>query len=164
MSLRMIAFIIFFTPLVSFAECPLGAKETDLTIQRAMRNFGRFIMYADHLSIKSKNFAETIEDVEIIEAIGKLDLVIACAEQILKDPTKEDVLPSKIHFMTDVKEKNELIDDYVYFMTDFKDAVTEYRGIFRNILTQKPSERNYSEAYEKYQDINNLVNRAHKKL
>lgn len=150
-------------PFAALANCPLGEKETHLTVQRVMRNFGRFTGDADYLCVKSKNPHETITDAEITDVITKLGLVILCAEQVLKDPTG-DVLPTKLVFMPDEKEKSELVDDYIYFMTDFKDAVIEYRNIFIGLLAQNPSERTYTEVCEKYQDVDNLVNRAHKKL
>ncbi|MBS1972255.1 MAG: hypothetical protein JSU04_18260 [Bdellovibrionales bacterium] len=156
-----------FMPLVSTADvaCPLGAKEDHLTINRVMRNFGRFIMYADGVCVKAQNPWEKdhITDQEITEAIGKMDLVVACAEAVLKDPTG-DVLPGKLLLMKDEKEKAELVDDYVYFMTDFKDAVIEYRELFKKLLTQKAADRNYDEVNTKRQEVDALVERAHKKL
>lgn len=157
---------IAFLPLVSMAaECPLGAKEDHLTIHRVMRNFGRFIMYADGVCVKSQNPWEKdhLQDEEITEAVGKLDQVVACAEAVLKNPTG-DVLPGKLILMTDEKEKAELVDDYIYFMTDFKDAAIEYRDLLKKLLTQKAAERNYDEVNEKRHEVDTLVERAHKKL
>ncbi len=156
-----------FIPLVSMAgvACPLGAKEDHLTVNRVMRNFGRFIMYADGVCIKAQNPWEKdhITDQEITVAIGKLDLVVVCAEAVLKDPTG-DVLPSKLLLMKDEKEKAELVDDYIYFMTDFKDAVLEYRELFKTLLLQKAVNRNYDEVNTKRHEVDALVERAHKKI
>lgn len=164
--ISLFALSFLFLPLVSLAaDCPLGAKEDHLTVNRVMRNFGRFIMYADGVCVKSQNSWEkdSIEDSEISEAIGKMDLVVACAEQVLKDPTG-DVLPGKLLIMKDEKEKQELVDDYIYFMTDFKDAVIDYRELFKKLLAQKKSERNFDEANAKRLEVDALVERAHKKL
>jgi hypothetical protein len=130
-----------------------------------MRNFGSFTLAADSITLRSTNpwgHEETTE-VEMGEAIDKLNLAIGCAEEVLKDPTG-DVLPSKISSMTDEKEKAELVDDYVYFMTDFKDGLLEYREIFRKLQTQKPANRNFKEAKSKLDDLNEIVDRAHRKL
>lgn len=164
--ISLFAMSFLFLPLVSMAaECTLGAKETHLTVNRVMRNFGRFIMYADGVCVKSRNTWErdSIKDSELTEALGKLDQVIECAEQVLRNPTG-DVLPNKLLIMKDEKEKQELVDDYIYFMVDFKDAVIEYRDIFKKLLSQKPAERNYDEANDKRLEVDALVDRAHRKL
>lgn len=158
-----LAFIFGLFPLSVGAECPLGAKETHLTVQRVMRNFGRYISDADHLCVKGQNPSEKVTDAEITLATANLGLAIACANEVLKNPTG-DVLPSKLELMTDEKEKAELIDDYVYFMTDFRDELVLYRSMFQNVLAQPASERDFQEVNEKRQDVDQLVNRAHKKL
>lgn len=163
-SLFVLSFL--FLPIVSLAaECTLGAKEDHLTVNRVMRNFGRFIMYADSVCIKSQNNWEKdgVTDGEITEAIGKLDQVIECADQVLKNPTG-DVLPGKLLIMKDEKEKQELVDDYIYFMTDFKDIVIEYRDLFKGLLSQKASDRKFDEVNAKRLEVDALVERAHKKL
>jgi hypothetical protein len=154
---------LLFLPMATMAACPLGAKETRLNVNRLMRNFGKAVSDADYICFKAKNPIETVTDSDINEAINKLDMGIECAEEVLKDPTGE-VLPGKLLIMTDEKEKAELVDDYVYFMTDFKDALIEYRDLYKALLAQKPSERNFTEVDEKRKDVDNLVMRAHKKL
>jgi hypothetical protein len=165
--ITLIVFSFILLPFVSMAdvECPLGAKEDHLTVNRVMRNFGRFIMYADGVCVKAQNPWEksNITDAEISEAIGKMNQVVACAEAVLKNPTG-DVLPGKLLIMTDEKAKAELVDDYIYFMTDFKDAVVEYRELFKKLLIQKPADRNFDEANSKRHEIDALVMRAHKKI
>jgi len=160
---RLILFGFLFLPLASMATCPLGPKETHLNVHRLMRNFGRNTRDADYLCVKGKIPYETVTDNELSEAITKLGVVIECADEVLKDPTGE-VLPGKLLIMTDEKEKAELVDDYVYFMTDFKDIVIEYRELFKALLAQKPSERNFTEVDEKRSEVDKLINRAHKKL
>lgn len=156
---------LIFLPLASGAQCPLGAKETHLTVQRLMRNFGSYTLKADSLCLEGVNRWErdSITEERFPEAIHKLDLAILCAEEVLKDPTG-DVLPSKISFIKDEKEIAELVDDYIYFMTDFKDGLIEYREIFKKLQAQKPAERNFEEANIKRQDLDTLVERAHRKL
>jgi len=162
---HLIALFLLFTPLFSIAaDCPFPANEDHLTIGRVMRNFGR-VMYADGICIDAQTpwKREQIKDSEITEAIEKLDEVIACAEAVLKSPTG-DLLPSKLNLIKDEAAKQEIIDDYIYFMTDFKDAVIDYRKIFKKILTQKPAERSFDEANAKRLEVNTLVDRAHRKI
>lgn len=150
-------------PFAAGAVCPLGANETELTVQRVMRNFGRFISDADHLCIKAKNPEELISNEEISAAINQLGLAIDCADEVLRNPTG-DLLPSKIEFIQDAKEKKELVDDYIYFMTDFRDELIQYRKLFEALRAQEPALRNFQEINEKRQDLDHLVDRAHKKL
>lgn len=156
-------FVLALFPVAALAVCPLGEKETHLTVHRVMRNFGRFTMDADYLCVKASNPAEKVMDAEITEAITKLDMAIDCASEVLKNPTGE-LLPSKLNLMNDEKEKADLVDDYIYFMTDFKDGLTQYRDLFKNLLAQPAAERNFTEADEKRQELDHLVTRAHKKL
>ncbi|WP_413290425.1 hypothetical protein [Bdellovibrio sp. HCB337] len=156
-------FVLAFLPLAALAECPLGAKETHLTVNRVMRNFGKFVMEADYLCVRAANPVEKVTDADINTAITKLGMAIDCADQVLKDPTG-DVLPSKLVFITDEKEKAEYVDDYIYFMTDYKDGLGQYRDMFKALLAQPAAERNFTEANEKRLELDHLVMRAHKKL
>lgn len=162
-SLMILSFV--FLPLVSLADCPLGAKEDHLTISRVMRNFGRFTLPADSLCLKGINppERESISDSQITDAIAKLSLAVDCAEAVLKNPTG-DVLPSHLELMTDAKAKAQVVDDYIYFMTDFRDGLKEYQDILGKLLTQPSAERNYTEANDKRQELDTLVERAHKKV
>lgn len=145
------------------AACPLGKGEDRLTLPRVMRNFGRSIMHADYLCVKSRIPQESVTDAEIHNAIEKLSLVLDCAEEVLRDPTGER-LPSKINLLESEQKKVDLADDFIYFMTEFKDTVMDYRDSFQTLLKKTPSERNFTDVCEKYQDVNRVVNRAHKKL
>ena len=161
----LLALSLLLMPLASMAACPLGAKEDHLTVQRVMRNFGRFVGFADNICVIALNswVRDPIPDAKLMEALDKLGMSIDCANDVLKNPTG-DVLPSKLILMKDEPAKAELVDDYIYFMTDYRDGLTEYRELFQKLLTQKPEERDFTEANEKRLELDKLVERAHKKL
>lgn len=79
---------LMFLPMASMAICPLGAKEDHLTVQRVMRNFGRFVGVADNVCVLALNSwrHEPIPDAKLTEAIDKLSMAIDCANDVLKDP------------------------------------------------------------------------------
>lgn len=163
--LNLLVLSLLFVPLASMADCPLGAKEDHLTIQRVMRNFGRFVMVADSVALNGVNPIEkpAIKDADISEAITKLGFAIDCSSEVLKNPTG-DLLPSKLNLMTDEKEKAEIADDFVTFMGDFHDGLVEYQDMFKKLLAQPATDRNFDEVNNKRQELDDLVERAHKKL
>jgi hypothetical protein len=150
------------TSLSTYAQCPLGQGETTLSIHRVMRNFGRFIMEADMISLKGVNPNETVKDSEIQTAIVKLGYVIDCAQAVLDHPTGE-ILPDEASKLSGDALK-EYIDDFLYFMTDFRDEVTQYRELLKKILTLKPEERDFHPVRDKSKEIDELVEHAHKKV
>jgi hypothetical protein len=148
---------------IAHAECPLGEKETHLTIHRVMRNFGRFVTPADMVTIKGVNPNEKVNDQELTIAIEKLGYVVDCAQAVLDNPTG-DMLPTDAHNIEDAKTRQEYVDDFLYFMTDFRDGLIEYREMFKKTLLQKPEERDYKPLREKCIELDNLVEHAHKKV
>ncbi|MGZ3746629.1 MAG: hypothetical protein ACXWRE_04650 [Pseudobdellovibrionaceae bacterium] len=156
---------LFLLPISAKAECRLGVGETHLTVQRVMRNFGSFTLKAESVTLTATNpwSYETVSEADISEAIEKLGFAINCAEEVLKDPTG-DILPSRISSITDEKERSEKVDDFVYFMTEFKDVLNSYRDIFKGLQAQKPADRNFKEAKLKLDELNDIVERAHRKL
>ena len=161
---RLLLFTLVFAPLASFAvTCPLGAKETTLTVQRVMMNFGRYYAGFDDLSYKARTPEETITDKDLETAGNNLEVAIACADEVLKNPTA-DVLPSKLTVMTDEAEKKDLIDSYLYFMEDFKEGLTECRQMVAMLLAQKPEDRKYDQLIEKSKEMNERIDHAHSKM
>jgi len=158
-------FTLILTPMAALADCPLGEHESTLTVGRIMRNFGRFTMVADSIAADGVDpwGHKPVTAAQMTEAIDKLSQSIDCADAVLKNPTG-DLLPGKLTFITDEKERAAFVDDYVYFMTDFKDGLIEYREIFKKLQAQKPEDQKFDEANSKREELDNLVNRAHKKL
>ncbi len=154
--------LIALLPLSSQA-CPLGAKETHLTVQRVMMNFGKYVGQADYVVLLGAKYPnETVTDAQIADAVSRLGLAITCAEAVINNPTG-DLLPGKSIFLEGDALK-EYIEDYVYFMTDFRDALVHYKASFEAIGAVKAADRNWDELYAESKKLNDLIDHAHRKM
>ncbi len=143
--------------------CPLGQNEQTLTIGRVMRNLGRFYMPTEMIYIKGTNSNEDpITNAELANAADKLNIAITCADAVIKNPSG-DLLPSKAAFLSG-EALTEYIEDLVYYMTDFKTALAEVRELLGKLEMQSPADRKFEELKEKCQEVDDLINHAHKKL
>ncbi|MGE5086742.1 MAG: hypothetical protein ACM3MG_10610 [Bacillota bacterium] len=164
MKQALLIFAFILAPMASFAvTCPLGPKETTLTVQRVMINFGRYYADFDDLAYKARNPNESITDNDMQRTIENLEVAIACADEVIKNPTP-DSLPSKLSTIQDEAQRKDLIDSYLYFMEDFKEGLMECRQLVQTVLAQNPTERNYSLFIEKSNEMNERIDHAHSKL
>lgn len=156
--------LIFFALVTSTAAqtCPLGAKEDHMTIQRVMRNLGRFIMPAEMISLRSVNVYEVITDQQLEEAIAKLNLVISCAQAVI-DQSTGDMVPMHARRFEAEKLKT-YMDDLVFYMDEFQEELLTYQNLFIVELAKEKSLRNFTaiQKQTKRQDI--FIDRAHKIL
>lgn len=153
-------FIVLFS--LDIWSCPLGAKEDHLTVQRVMRNFGRFVMPAEMIAYRGQNKNEMISDVQLQEAIEKLSLVISCANAVLENPTG-DLIPVVARDLSE-PEKSKYLDSYLFFMDEFKASITDYQSAFIKIQAKPESERDYFPLLELTRKQDALIDRAHGKL
>jgi hypothetical protein len=153
---------IFIFSLSALADCPLGEKEDHLTIQRVMRNFGRFIMPAENIAYRGQNKYDQVSDADLQEAIEKLSYVISCADAVIANPTG-DLLPTVARSMTGDELKN-YVDSLTFMMDEFKLSVTDYQSAFIKILAQPKEQRDLTGLLKMTQDQDALVEKAHKKL
>ncbi|WP_413582570.1 hypothetical protein [Bdellovibrio sp. HCB288] len=162
---RIVIAIALLMPAVSLAKetCPLRNNETELTINRVMRNLGKYFADAETVARKIGDPWDKVTDQDIEKGIAGLNISIACAEAVMANPT-ESVLPSKGGLMTDPKEKQELKEYYLYFMEEFRDALVEYRDLLVKTLATPEAQRDYAPIVEKNQEVNNKINKAHKKI
>lgn len=142
--------------------CPLGAKENHLTIQRIMRNFGRFIMPAEMISVRSQNKTEVITDAQLEDAILKLNHVVSCAQAVVDNPTG-DLIPMAARLLPE-KRKATYIEDLVFYMDEFKELVKEYQNLFIEVSAKPAAARNF-EAIQNHTKLQNaMIDHAHEKL
>ena len=146
------------------SACPLGEKEDVLTIQRVMRNFGRFILAAEMVTLKANNPNETksVHDKEFVEAAAKIDVAISCADAVIANPSGRLLPDNALELQGDALA--EYIDSLVYFMDEFKTSLTEFRDLLLLTASQKVEQRDYLALKEKNEEIDKLVLRAHKRL
>ncbi len=164
MKIRTIVIFLFIFQITnSIGACPLGTKEDHLTLQRVMRNFGRFIMPAEMIAYRSLNKYEDISNQQIEEAIGKLSLLMSCAQAVIDDPKNMNLLPLRAQKLT----SDQLVvfkEDFIFFMQEFNDNIAEYQNLFIKILIQEKNIRNFDAIYKQTKDQDVLIERAHKKL
>lgn len=146
----------------AISACPLGDREPKLTVQRVMRNFGRFIMPAEMIAYRGQNKYEVITDAQLQEAIEKLSLVISCANAVLENPTG-DLIPFAGRSLAE-PEKTEYLDSYLFFMDEFVASVTEYQSVYIKLLARPANERDFLPLLELTKKQDALVDRAHQKL
>ncbi|WP_413292724.1 hypothetical protein ACLSU7_14995 [Bdellovibrio sp. HCB185ZH] len=161
---RILLAIALLAPAMSLAQvtCPLRNGESELTINRVMRNFGKYTVDAETVARKIGDPWDKLTDKDIQVAVENLNIAIACADAVLVNPT-EAVLPTKGSLM-DEKAKAELKEYYLYFMDDFKTFLIEYRDLLAKTLATPESQRDLAAIVAKNQEMNDKVNHAHKKL
>jgi hypothetical protein len=159
--------LLVFVTLVLFstarANCPLGAKEDHLTIQRVMRNFGRFVSPADLITLKGVTPYQEITEADLSEATTKLSLAIDCAQAVLDNPTGE-ILPAEYRRQESEAARQEYLDDFLSFMGEFRDGLKDYEKLFQELILKKPEERNYQPLREKCLELEKMVDHAHRKV
>jgi hypothetical protein len=163
---RIVLAVALLLPVMSLAQtavtCPLRNGETELTINRVMRNFGKYTADAEAVARKIGDPWDKVTDKDIQAGIDGLNVSIACADQVVAKPT-DAVMPSKGGLMDD-KARAELNEYYIYFMGDFKDFLVEYRDLLVKTLATPEKQRDYAAIVTKNQDMNQKINHAHQKL
>ncbi len=139
--------------------CPLGKGEEQLTVQRVMRNLGRFTVKADMYALKGTQPHEKVSSAELKTTISDLELAISCARVASDSPTGF-LLPTCTQALSG-KEFDDYVALYVKLMKDFEAELVVYQKIFKDILEQKD---NFGSAYLQSQKIEKIVEDAHKKL
>lgn len=142
--------------------CPLGKGEAQLTVQRVMRNFGRFTLKADKNALRGKNPFDHVSSNEIRDSIADLDLAISCAEAVLAAPTGLK-LPTCTQSLSG-KMYDDYVSLYLQLMRDYSAGLREYQQIFKDILDRPENNRSFDAAYNYSKELEKLVDAAHKSL
>ena len=146
----------------SFATCPNGPHNDHLTLPQVMVNFGLFVGPADDVAIRSQNPNETITDEQINAGIKGLASAVECVSAVLANPTG-DLLPDDADKVTGAA-RDDYINDFLYFMGEFKDELGTYSATLSQLLTEKAGTRNFQPVYQESQNLEDLVDHAHRKL
>lgn len=142
--------------------CPLGAKEDQLTLARVMRNFGRFFSKAESLSIRGAQDSSLVSEKEMDQAISDLDIVVACAQSVLKTQTG-DLLPSRVGDLSG-SEREKYISQFIGFMSDFENQILNFKKILLEQRKISAENRDFRQAHFISQQLNDLINKAHDQL
>lgn len=150
--------VVLMTPLFLKA-CPIGEKEDHLTIQRVMRNLGRFLMPTELIIYSATNSQETISVTELQQAVEKLNLAESCTTEVISNPSG-DLLPLSVQQMSE-ENRQEYIEELVFYMTELRRALQELVQLIQPSVT---GEIDLNLCRAKLREIDRIVNRAHQKL
>jgi hypothetical protein len=142
--------------------CPLGAKEDHLTIQRVMRNFGRFSREAESLTITGKDYPDSVSETTLDKGISDLSLVVSCVDAVLQNPTG-DLLPSAADNL-EINEKEAYIVKFIQYLNDFKNSTLYFQKLLVVEKNKPINLRNFKISYEYTKTFNEIIDRAHKEL
>lgn len=154
--------VVLLLPMTFADACPLGKGEEHLTVQRVMRNLGRFMLAADSAALKGQNPHDKVSDTALAKSIADLDIVLSCTQAVIQSPTGP-LLPGCTSALSGQAYEN-YVSSYVRLMKDFEVATLDYQNMFRALLALPEGKRNFSTIYQQSQKIENMVNEAHKEL
>lgn len=147
-------------PSLSLA-CPLGAGETELTISRVMRNFGRGLMPSERLLQKALMGTE-IPDAELDNGIAQIAVVLSCADAAIGDRVG-NVWPRKAHDLQGAAREAYLAL-YRSRLNEFRVAVVDFREELARQRALPAAQRDFRASKEKDVALNDAANRAHETL
>ncbi len=159
MSKIYILFLVFLMSPMFLKACPIGEKEDQLTIQRVMRNFGRFLMPTELIAYSSTNSEENIPVTDLHQAIEKLYLAESCTTEVIKNPSG-DLLPLSVQQMSE-ENRQEYVEELVFYMTELRNSLQELSLLLKASVDGKID---LSLCRAKLREIDRIVNRAHQKL
>lgn len=153
--------ILLLTPVVE--ACPLGKGEEHLTIQRVMRNFGRFTLSADANALKGMNPHDKVSSAAIAKTIDDLEIAISCAQAAVLPPLAGALLPACTEALSETV-RIDYINLYVKLMKDFESELVVYQNLYKLVLMQPEETRDFNGIYKQSKKIEELVDSAHKQL
>ena len=155
--------LIIFGILITFAQfssaCPLGPKETELTLSRVMRNFSRFVMPAENMIQKGRNDLNSATDDDFRAAINGIEAAAECAATVLNDRSGQ-LLPSRAGDLQGA-ERTQYLEKFYAHMSDFSSGLLEDDQLLKDQWALSPLQRNFKVLADKAQDIRDRATRAH---
>lgn len=144
---------------VNAAACPLGAHDDHLTLDQVMLNFGRFLNPADLAALKGHNRADTVSDADLAEAVSGIAAALDCADAVLGDKTGT-LYPPK-YFSLQGNARDAYLQLFLSDMDNFRQALAVYKRDFVALQKAAPASRDFTEADEQRQDVDDLATTAH---
>lgn len=139
--------------------CPLGPRETELSLARVMRNFGRGTMQASTSIQRGTRDAGDVTEAMFKASIDGLGMAQSCVEMALTMNTRE-MLPLKARDLSGAALDSYLVK-YHALMREFSVILMDLRGEFIKQAALAASERNFSAAANLEKAMNEKVNEAH---
>ncbi len=159
-TILLIASLLF--PIHSFA-CPLGPGETELTLSRVMRNFGRYLMPADLMVQKATmGGGQDVPNADLERSIRSLDVVLTCVDRSLTDRS-EALLPRRARELQG-EARAAYLRMYASRLRDFRATVVNYQNEFTRLLGLPVPGRDFLPAKGLSKAVQEAANRAHEAL
>jgi hypothetical protein len=144
---------IFIFALLAFSRafasaCPLGSQDQGLTLQRVMKNFGKYTAKPDRLVTQALGSLENIKDQDLEQAALDLEIVQACISAVLEsqDPA---LRPQGME------------DVFIKLIGRFGDLIKNYRQEFIQLRAQSANSRDFSRVAEAKKQMSDFVDEAH---
>lgn len=162
--MKTILIFAFFLLSPSFASsCPLGPGETELSLARVMRNFGRHLMPADRLVQKATmGGGQDIPNSELENAIQNLAVVMGCVDATLADGT-DRLWPRKARELSG-DARAAYLRRYAIALRSFRVEVEDYSAELSRLLRLPVPGRDFSAARALSKAVTEAANKAHETL
>lgn len=137
--------------------CPIGKKDTELTLQRVMINFGKFLSPADSVVMDGTMNPSTVTDASLQEGIDGLAVSIACAHAVV-EMKSEALMPAGARKLTGA-ERDSYNAAFQQAMAQFEQALVDYASTLQALIGAPAKDFAAADAQKKL--VNKLADEAH---
>lgn len=147
----------------SASACPLGPGETELSLTRVMRNFGRYLMPADRMVQKAlMGGGQDIPNAELENAIQSLGVVMGCVDGTLASRS-EALWPRKARELSG-EAREAYLRRFAIALRAFRAEVEDYRAELTRLHSLPVPGRDFAPAKALSKAVEEAANRAHETL
>ncbi|MBX2994461.1 MAG: hypothetical protein KF681_06560 [Bdellovibrionaceae bacterium] len=139
--------------------CPLGPRETELSLARVMRNFGRGTMQASTSIQRGTRDAGDVTEAMFKASIDGLAMAQSCVEAALTVNTRE-MLPLKARDLSGAALDSYMVK-YHALMREFAVILNDFRNEFIKQSELAVGQRDFGAAAALEKTMNEKVNEAH---
>lgn len=144
-------------PVAAPVVCPLGAKDSELTIQRVMINFGKFTSKADDVVMQGSMSAASVGMADLQNAASDLLIAKACAEAVVQGGSDE-LLPGSVSKLTGAA-RDQYVAAFTQAMSTFAGALDDYARALTD-LAGSPI-KDYTAAIAQKRRVSDMADQAH---
>ena len=159
-SLKLMSFLLLifaFAPTAKAQVCPLGARDTQLTIQRVMINFGKFTAKADDVVTQGLNDFSSVTEADLVAATQDLAVAQACAMAVVQGGS-DDLLPAGAKKLSGT-DRDQYVAEFTQAMSMFAQALGDYATSLSEIATA--TTKDYAAASVQKKRIGQMADEAH---
>ncbi len=161
-----LAFKLFFLAALTVSSsafaCPLGAGESQLSLTRVMRNFGKYLAPAEASIRKGLQAPESVTDQELLAVGSALKIALGCADLAASDRSG-NLFPRKSSELSG-EARERFLRKFFANMNAFAEEIREYARVFSELSVMPAGERAYAAAREQLRLVMAAADHAHKSL